>query len=101
PNGCDCFGCCNIANKFYYLNSGPNCSINNLAACNTCTFFEQCANACDTKNCELCFGQTIDDLPVECNDTPSCMNGVSCVDETDCAGGEFCQTGCCAKIVPQ
>jgi cysteine-rich repeat protein len=101
PNGCDCFGCCNIANKFYYLNSGPNCSINNLAACNTCTFFPQCANTCETENCELCFGQTIEDLPAECNEMPSCMNGVSCVSEADCAGGEFCQTGCCAKIVPQ
>ncbi len=100
PNGCDCFGCCSIGGKFKYLNSGPNCSINNLDACNSCTFFPQCANACDKANCELCFGEDIDDLPPECNDMPTCDNGVACIDESDCAGGEFCQTGCCAKIVP-
>ena len=100
PNGCDCFGCCNIGGAFYYLNSGPNCSVNNLAACNSCTFFPQCANDCEEENCELCFGQDIDDLPPECNEMPACDGGIACVDETDCAANEFCQTGCCAKIVP-
>jgi len=100
PNGCDCFGCCQIGAKFYYLNSGPNCSLDNLAACNQCTFFDNCANKCEPAQCELCFGQDIEDLPPECNDTPTCQNGVSCADISDCQVGEFCQTGCCTPIQP-
>jgi cysteine-rich repeat protein len=49
PNGCDCFGCCEISGKFVYLNSNPQCNLANLAACNSCTFNEQCANTCDAR----------------------------------------------------
>ena len=100
PNGCDCFGCCEIAGKFYYLNSNPQCSLNNLGACNSCTFNKQCANSCEPAQCEVCFGQDVNDLPPECNDTPSCDNGLPCLDETDCPGFNFCQTGCCVEIAP-
>ena len=100
PNGCDCFGCCQIAGKFFYLNSNPQCSLDNLAACNTCTFNNQCANTCKPEECELCFGQDINDLPPECNDMPQCDNGLPCLDETDCPNQNFCQTGCCIDIVP-
>jgi cysteine-rich repeat protein len=102
PNGCDCFGCCQIGAEFYYLNSGPNCSIDNLAACNHCTFFENCNNKCEPENCELCFGQDIDDLPASCKGQPTCeMGQQACQDSSECPGGQFCQTGCCAWIVPQ
>ncbi len=102
PNGCDCFGCCQIAGQFYYLNSNPQCNLNNLAACNHCTFFPQCANPCDKQACEVCFGEDVDDLPPECNDTPKCDVGVTpCETLADCPGGQFCQTGCCVDIVPQ
>ncbi len=100
PNGCDCFGCCQIGKEFYYLNSGPNCSLNNLAACNTCTFFDNCANKCEPAQCELCFGQEIGDLPPECNEMPVCDGGTACADISDCMVGEFCQTGCCTPIQP-
>jgi hypothetical protein len=101
PNGCDCFGCCEVEGNFYYLNSGPDCSLDNLKGCNECTFFENCNNPCEPEMCEICFGQDVDDLPPECNDMPVCeMEGVpSCTDSSECAVGEFCQTGCCIPIL--
>ena len=101
PNGCDCFGCCIIAGKPLYLNSNPQCSLGNLDACNACTFNLQCANACEPAQCELCFGQDIDDLPPECDKQPTCDDGVACLDESDCPAFNFCQTGCCVPIMPQ
>jgi len=47
PNGCDCFGCCHVDTpnglKDYYLDSSPGCALDDLGACNSCTFQEQCA----------------------------------------------------------
>ncbi len=101
PNGCDCFGCCQIGDEFYYLDSNPDCSLDNLEACNKCTFFDNCNNPCDVEECELCFGQDPEDLPPECNNMPKCEEGVTpCLDSSECMEGEFCQTGCCTPIVP-
>ncbi len=99
PNGCDCFGCCQIGNVFVYLDSNPDCSMDNLAACNSCTFFDQCSNTCEPENCELCFGQGPEDLPDNCIE-PSCDFGSPCLQQADCPDGEFCQTGCCAPVIP-
>jgi cysteine-rich repeat protein len=101
PNGCDCFGCCQIDGQFVYLNSNPDCSLDNIGACNSCTFFPQCANTCEPEMCELCFGQDIDDLPPECSGETTCDEGITpCNDISDCPMGEFCQTGCCTPIIP-
>jgi len=101
PNGCDCFGCCEIEGQFVYL-GGTDCSMDTLDTCATCSFFEGCNNPCESENCELCFGQTVDDLPEHCMGEPSCEEGVtSCASIDDCNAGEFCQTGCCVAIVPQ
>ena len=101
PNGCDCFGCCQIGDEFYYLDSNPDCSLDNLGACNKCTFFDNCNNPCDVEECELCFGQDPEDLPPKCNNMPKCEEGVTpCLDSSECMEGEFCQTGCCTPIVP-
>jgi hypothetical protein len=99
PNGCDCFGCCFIAGEYYYLDSNPQCSLDNLAACNSCTFFPQCGNECIPADCELCFGQSPEDLPEDCQE-PSCDFGTPCLAQSDCPVGEFCQTGCCAPVIP-
>jgi cysteine-rich repeat protein len=100
PNGCDCFGCCEINGQPVYL-GGANCSLDNLAGCASCTYFENCINTCEPENCELCFGQTIDDLPDHCMGA-SCPEGVtSCASIADCPNGQFCQTGCCVDITPQ
>jgi cysteine-rich repeat protein len=96
PNGCDCFGCCFIDGEYWYLDASEECSLNNLEACEHCTFFEGCGNPCEM--CEVCFGQDPEDLPPEC-DMPVCPEGITpCFDESDCLVGEFCQTGCCQGI---
>ena len=100
PNGCDCFGCCEIAGQFVYLD-GAECALDDLEACESCTFFEGCNNPCEPENCELCIGQNPNDLPPECSE-PTCPNNLaSCFDEGDCEPGEFCQTGCCVPVTPQ
>jgi hypothetical protein len=96
PNGCDCFGCCEIDSEFVYLGNG-NCSLDSLDQCESCTQHLACVNLCDDP-CEVCFGQDPEDLPPECME-PVCPMGVmSCIDIADCAVGDFCQTGCCVPI---
>jgi cysteine-rich repeat protein len=98
PNGCDCFGCCDVAGSLIYLGNG-NCTLDNLYACESCTQHEECVNTCEPENCELCFGQDIDDLPIECTETECPDDVTPCADiEEDCPDGEFCQTGCCVPI---
>ena len=97
PNGCDCFGCCEIDGDFVYLD-GAECSLDNLDGCQSCTFFEDCANPCEPEICELCFGQDPEDLPPEC-DEPGCPDNLDpCLDSSECADGMYCQTGCCVPI---
>ncbi|MFO7566981.1 MAG: hypothetical protein R6X02_30330 [Enhygromyxa sp.] len=98
PNGCDCFGCCLIGEDYVYL-GGAECALNNLDACESCTFHPDCNNECEPDSCEVCFGQDPDDLPPECEE-PECPDGVvPCFDESDCSEGEWCQTGCCVQII--
>jgi cysteine-rich repeat protein len=97
PNACDCFGCCQVDGLFIYLDSNPECSMDNLGACNTCTYFYGCTNDCIKDDCELCFGETIDELPMGCAE-PSCDVGTPCGEQSDCNDGDFCQTGCCVPI---
>ena len=98
PNGCDCFGCCEINGLFIYLGNG-SCALDNLDACETCTFHEGCNNPCEPELCELCFGQDPSELPEECGPDPACPDGFdSCTVDADCQDGWFCQTGCCIPI---
>ena len=106
PNGCDCFGCCQVDTGngvvSIFLGSSPDCSLQNLDACGKCTFQASCNNVCEPEKCEVCFGE---DAPPENCDMPGCdgdkqpctvdMNGVS-----NCAEGFFCSTGCCQPIEP-
>ena len=73
PNGCDCFGCCNLpagSNQYVYLgsvdgNGNGSCDlahVNDPAFCHPCEPVAACLNTCDT--CELCIGK--DSLPPEC-----------------------------------
>ena len=80
PNGCDCFGCCELpagSGSFVWLGSegGLNddgstkfCDIENVsnpAVCHPCTpVQDECYNPCG--ECELCIGKTIEDLPAHC-----------------------------------
>jgi hypothetical protein len=99
PNGCDCFGCCEIDGQFVYLD-GAQCALDNLDECQSCTFFENCNNPCEPELCEVCFGQDPNDLPEECEEPDYPDNITSCDDISDCEVGWFCQTGCCIPINP-
>jgi hypothetical protein len=73
PNGCDCFGCCEItpgSGDYVFLGSIPEpghdaCAPETLddpASCRPCTPVADCLNECG--HCELCFGR--DTLPPDC-----------------------------------
>jgi hypothetical protein len=74
PNGCDCFGCCELpagSNKFVWLGSENaagegTCSLKVLddpTKCQPCEVVQGCYNPCG--HCELCIGK--DMLPPDCN----------------------------------
>ncbi|MCB9606600.1 MAG: hypothetical protein H6716_08420 [Polyangiaceae bacterium] len=74
PNGCDCFGCCELpagGGKYVYLGSedsgkNPTCTkedVNDPTKCHPCTPVPSCLNTCE--ECELCIGK--DTLPESCN----------------------------------
>tara|TARA_R110002073_G_scaffold74100_7_gene181236 strand:- start:27430 stop:28302 length:873 start_codon:yes stop_codon:yes gene_type:complete len=109
PPGCDCFGCCTVCDpenptdcRDIYLPTDVNspCTADNLDACTLCTLNDSCGNGgCDNANCELCPGQTIDDLPPECNEQ-SCPNGATtCTANADCTENEYCSNGCCVGSI--
>ncbi len=103
PNGCDCWGCCRVSTPNgdvdIFLNGDPECSLDNLGACESCTYqAEICGNPCSPEDCELCFGQ--DELPPGCTD-PTCPDNLTpCAQQADCPEGYYCQTGCCYPPPP-
>jgi len=100
PNGCDCFGCCELdadTADFRFIGS-PGCGPDNLAACDPCTPVTGCFNECG--DCELCLGRT--ELPPECEDGQTCPPGQQqCGQPGDdpCPEGTYCITGCCVYVV--
>jgi hypothetical protein len=106
PNGCDCFGCCELparSGKHVWIGStsagAGSCSRDTLsdpAACRPCTQVPSCLNEC--KECELCAGETA--LPASCsNPVPVCEGGrVACGPGASCPAAMFCITGCCVDV---
>ncbi|WP_053231279.1 hypothetical protein [Sandaracinus amylolyticus] len=104
PNGCDCFGCCEVhvdADTTVNILLGGACSLENIddeTACPRCMPDTECANDCG--RCELCLGRTIEDLPADCfpDGGPPIWqcdgDQVPCPEGT-CAPGYYCQLGCC------
>ena len=105
PNGCDCFGCCNIpgAPTPVWLGSeNPpgvgscnSATLNDPTKCKPCTQVAACLNPCDT--CELCVGKPT--LPPGCVG-PVCPLGVLTCNpllELGCPANYSCITGCCYK----
>jgi hypothetical protein len=115
PNGCDCFGCCDVLGDgdYRYMGTTSNdtgkcedatCTIDKAkakddAACQKCTPVASCLNTCG--ECELCPGK--EKLPDSCSDggcpIPECSPGqqpcgvAECTEP--CETGYFCLTGCC------
>jgi hypothetical protein len=117
PNGCDCFGCCELparSQNFVFIGStvdgDPSCdlaNVNNPAACRPCTPVPGCQNECGP--CERCVGGA--PLDPGCgggeagapNTSSRCEPAVTpCGEpgEAMCPVGEYCITGCC-MIVPK
>jgi hypothetical protein len=116
PNGCDCFGCCevNAGDETLFIVLASSCDYDDIddeEACPRCVQNTECMNECG--ECELCPGKTVADLPASCFDNPpptdggapddppyTCDNGEAvCVTREDCQAGEYCSFGCCIPSV--
>jgi hypothetical protein len=111
PNGCDCFGCCEVSSgdetHTVYLGSyvlgeltcGPE-TIGDPELCHPCTQVPACLNPCEPEHCEICIGQST--LPAGCQEA-GCPEGVQpCLPEHesgDCPSGMACITGCCIPFL--
>jgi hypothetical protein len=103
PNGCDCFGCCEVERPngvTITIEFSDRCSlrdIDNPVACPRCTQSTQCRNECG--RCQICPGRTLADLPADCRArTPAvqCDPGQPVCDTSlDCTTDQYCQQGCC------
>ena len=109
PNGCDCFGCCELpagGGTFIWLGStmagAGSCdrdSLDDELRCKRCTPVESCFNACE--HCELCAGKT--ELPADCTggaETQCAPFLQPCGGNTGltCPVDSYCITGCCVAI---
>lgn len=108
PNGCDCFGCCEVAmpdGSLVGVRAVAGCSVavvDDEDACPRCEPNNSCRNRCG--RCELCPGRTAADLPDNCKrdagaaDLPdhTCDDGETvCSDSKPCDPDHYCQSGCC------
>jgi hypothetical protein len=102
PNGCDCFGCCEIPGRSQrYVWVGRDgadvdgCTDRTLDdpnACPPCTPVRSCFNPCDA--CEYCTGGVTPEPT--CPGVAACDGGrTACTGRASCPSGHYCITGCC------
>jgi hypothetical protein len=110
PNGCDCFGCCQVGktDRTVWLgsyagrdNHDVTCETDGLlddTLCHPCTQTPDCVNTCD--ECEVCFGMTPDDLPPECKRCSGEGDGNPCGKAGDaaCPDCQICVFFCCEEV---
>lgn len=116
PNGCDCFGCCNLpagSNKFVWIGSVVNgvgscdsANVNDPSRCKPCTPVLSCFNPCDA--CKVCIGRPDvdptcpkDGGPPDAGGVGQCPLGVQpcgLKGELPCDAGKYCITGCCFDV---
>ena len=102
PNGCDCFGCCELPGRsgdfrFIALSGlGNGCTletVDDAATCPPCTPVPSCMNECS--ECEVCVGRP---APVGCDPQSACPVGqAACTTNAACDFQEYCVTGCCVR----
>jgi hypothetical protein len=98
PNGCDCFGCCEVATprgvvSIQLVDDCTAARADDPALCPRCTLHETCRNDCG--RCELCLGKTLADLPDDCS-SYSCDDDLAvCGSSSPCPTGSYCHQGCC------
>jgi hypothetical protein len=103
PNGCDCFGCCELparSGEYRYIGAGrgsASCTLDALTdpeACPPCTPVDSCRNECSS--CEVCVGGERD--PTCEPSEPRCGTDQSeCGPGAPCGIGFYCVTGCCVR----
>jgi hypothetical protein len=101
PNGCDCFGCCELTDGLYhFVGKGRGelgCQLGqegDLDACPLCEPVQSCLNPCD--DCEACVGKP---PRLGCGPGGACPPGqAACSGSNEpCDFGEYCVTGCCVR----
>lgn len=107
PNGCDCFGCCELRGPNGTVtvrvhdsdsDGGLQCSSVDQTKCEPCTVREDCFNPCEPEACEWCFGELAP--PPGCEevacDGQTCTIGPDGRDDCEdpCA---YCSYGCCVR----
>jgi len=106
PNGCDCFGCCELpadSGKFVWIGSAQKnvgtcdaAHVGDPSACQPCTPVRSCFNACDP--CEVCVGRTAPTASCATPGSGRCLGtDMACGQpgEPDCPTDYYCVTGCC------
>lgn len=108
PNGCDCFGCCELPARSgswvwvgYESPTKARCgpaSIDDPELCRACTPVPSCVNPCES--CEVCAGESAP--PAGCSGAdPRCAPGrapCGLAGEPACEATQYCVTGCCADV---
>lgn len=102
PNGCDCFGCCEVSHGGVTvpIRLVSSCTVEKIAdekACPRCVLAKDCMNPCE--NCEICPGKTLAELPTWCGGENTCSTGTPCDGPNNCQLSEYCSQGCCVPIV--
>lgn len=111
PNGCDCFGCCEVTRSdgsALLVALKDDCSLDRLddqARCPRCVQNTGCMNPCGP--CELCPGRTADQIAAQCASDAAagappwlCDDAQRCNTTSDCEGIDwYCQLGCCLPVV--
>jgi hypothetical protein len=125
PNGCDCFGCCDLFGTGTYVRLSSSCTAEVIAdplKCERCTPVAECDNPCGV--CEICIGRpapspdcilppptdggttvTTDagtTVTTDAGSSEPCATGqIYCGrDPNACPAGQYCLTGCCTFLIP-
>lgn len=106
PNGCDCFGCCEVtgdAAERFTVQLTDTCSAGALsdpAQCPPCVRDDTCFNPCGP--CEACPGRPLSELDPACAEGGlpyRCDNGRVCGPGRPCQNDFYCLQGCCIPVV--